>query len=127
MRDPLEDTLRRTEAILRDVCQLSRQANFPDDLENDLINKNKELMDLIFEVQDRLTDADESRFSADFNWLDLYDPMEDDVMQNMNGLLAQDAESSARAECATACRTSFRRFKKTVVNKIETQVAALSA
>ena len=127
VRDPLEDVLRRTEAVLREVSQISRHADFPSAFEDDLIRKNKELMRCIFEIQDRLTDADESRFSVDFNWLDLYDPMEDDIMQSMNGLLAKDAEDSSRAEFAMGCRTSFRRFKKTVVAKIESQVAALSA
>lgn len=44
-------------------------------------------MSLMSEIQDRLMDADESRFSSDFNWLDMFDPAEDQIMSFMNDVL----------------------------------------
>ena len=44
-------------------------------------------MSLMSEIQDRLMDADESRFSSDFNWLDMFDPAEDQIMSFKNDVL----------------------------------------
>lgn len=127
VRDPLEDVLRRSEAVLREILQIARHPDFPTSFEDKLIELNQKLMSCMFEVQDRLMDADESQFAVDFNWLDLYDPAEDQIMHQMNGVLDQTMDRKTRVEWSTVCKDSFRKFKKTVTAKIESQVATLSA
>lgn len=71
-------------------------------------------------------DADESRFASDFNWLDLYDPAEDQIMNLMNRVLDKGDDSDNRADSIRLCRSEFRRFKKAVITKIENEVSRLA-
>ncbi|MDC0657197.1 hypothetical protein N6L27_04225 [Leisingera sp. SS27] len=127
VRDPLEDALRRGEAIIREIDQCARQPGFPVGFEEKLIELNQSLMGTLPEVVDRLMDADESRFSDDINWLDMYDPAEDQIMRRMNGVLDDSFTPDARKDEARLCRADYRRFKKLVMSKIEAQVEKLSA
>ena len=124
--NPLEDVLRRGEAVVRSLSRISRQPNFPHDLEDELITQNKDLMGCMAEIQDRLTDADESRFATDIDWMDMYDPAETKITQFMNGVLDQSKDDASRFDSTCRCRSEFRRFKKTITTKIESQVANLA-
>ena len=124
--DPLEDVLQRGETIVRNLEQIRCKPNFPHDLENELIEQNQELMDCMAEIHDRLINADESRFATDIDWLDLYDPFEDKIMQLMNGALDKNKDLAIRDDGIRRCRSAFRQFKKSITEKIETQVANLA-
>ena len=127
VRDPLEDALRRAEAVVRELHQIFAQPSLPDDIEEKLIEKNRILMRLMSEIQDRLMDADESRFSSDFNWLDMFDPAEDQIMSLMNDILDDENAPDIRADCMRRCRSEFRKFKKATTSKIESQVSKLAS
>ena len=126
VRDPLEDVFRRGETVIRILSQVSRQRHYSDDLENELRKQNQELMGCMAEIHDRLIDADESRFATDINWLDMYDPAEDRIMQFMDDALDESKDRASRIDSVHRCRSEFRRFKKTITMKIETQVANLA-
>lgn len=126
VRDPLEDVLRRGEAVIRELRQISEQPNFPANIEDTLVAHNRELMGCMSEIQDRLIDADESKFASGFNWLDMYDPAEDQIMNLMNGVLDIQDSPNNRAGCMRRCKAEFRKFKKAVTSKIETEVSRLA-
>lgn len=126
VRDPLEEVLRRGEAEIRELALLPVKPNFPGDFEEQIKELNRKLMGCMKEAEDRLMDADESRFSDDVNWAELYDPYEDQIMHSMNGALDETLSGSDRSVHIDRCRRDYRRFKKAVTTKIEEQVATLS-
>ncbi len=127
VRDPLEDALRRSEAVVRELYQVSTQPSFPAETEEQLLTKNRVLMGLMSEIQDRLMDADESKFSSDFDWLDMFDPAEDQIMSLMNDVLDDDSDPDKRVGSMRRCRSEFRKFKKATTSKIELQVSNLAS
>lgn len=127
VRDPLEDVLRRTEGEIRDAVQLAQHPDFPVFLDDSLIDKNRTIVCCMSEVQDRLIDADKSQFAADIDWLDMYDPAEDEILELMNDYLDDTKSTAERTDAVRHCKVSFRKFKAAITAKIESHVVNLSA
>lgn len=127
VRDPLDGAMRDLETVLRNAEQLAQHhPDFPGGLKDELITQNQSLMNCMTVVKDRLADAEESKFADDIDWLDLFDPAEDQIMQHMNDYLDEKKSKGERAKSAMRCKESFRIFKKKVTSKIESQIANLS-
>lgn len=127
VRDPLEASLRKAEETIREISQLARQCGFEEDSSDKFIALNQDLVGCLSEIQDRLMDADESRFASDVNWLDMYDPAEDQMMHHMNCVLDSSVALDSRHEGVRKCRASYRRFRALITSKIEDQVVRLSS
>lgn len=126
VKDPLREALDTWQSIAIKVESIAlSQKSFPD-LERDLADAHTICLAAFADLETKLSDADDSEFSADRDWTEGFPEFQDNVYQSFDTAFNDKRPYDERRRALGQIKTRVLEFRKKTLAKIDQEITKIS-
>lgn len=127
MKDPVRNALTACEEVAQRAEALAASGKPLSDLHEDILRFNAEAIASLSTLENRLEDANQSRFAKGANWLDDFETYQNVIYQKLSLATDEDYKDDERRRALSEVKTGLVSLRKSTNTNIDAEIDALAS
>ena len=127
VKDPLKGAIAACEEVAQTAEALATSGKPLLDLKDDISGLNSQTILALNTLENRLIDANQSRFADGTDWLDEFETSQDTIYQKLDLAANENRKDQERQRALSEVKTAINTLRKTMNDRIEAQIEKLAS